>query len=135
MRSDVNRWTRSCLICASYGLGRKTRLPLSLIPVVEAFDRIGVDVLQLPKKCRGNKYAIVFVDYLTKWPEVFPALDQTSATIAKLLIEEVITRHGVQSEVLSDRGKAFLSGLMQEVELLLGYKKLNTTAHHPQTDG
>ena len=33
------------------------------------------------------------------------------------------------------RGRAFLSGLMQEVELLLGFKKVNTTAYHPQTDG
>lgn len=135
MRSDVNRWARSCLICASHGLGRKTRPPLSPIPVAGAFDRIGVDVLQLPKTRRGNKYAIVFVEYLTKWPEVYPAPDQTSATIAKLLVEEVIARHGVPSEILSDRGKAFLSSLMQEVELLLGYKKLNMTAYHPQTDG
>lgn len=72
MRSDVNRWTRSFLICASHGLGRKTRPPLSPIPVLGAFDRISVDVLQLPKTCQGNKYAIVFVDYLTKWREVYP---------------------------------------------------------------
>ena len=36
---------------------------------------------------------------------------------------------------MSDRGRAFLSGLMQEVELLLGFKKVNTMAYHPQTDG
>ena len=31
--------------------------------------------------------AMVFVDYLTKWPEVFPTPDQSSATVAKLLVE------------------------------------------------
>ena len=35
----------------------------------------------------------------------------------------------------SDRGQAFLSGLMKEVEMLLGFHKINTTAYHPQTDG
>lgn len=50
-------------------------------------------------------------------------------------MEEIVSRHGVPSEVLSDRGRAFLSGLMQEVERLLGFKKVNTTAYHPQTDG
>ena len=37
--------------------------------------------------------------------------------------------------VLSDRGSAFLSSLMKEVEELLGFHKVNTTAYHPQTDG
>ena len=50
-------------------------------------------------------------------------------------MEEIVSRHGVPSEVLSDCGRAFLSGLMKEVELLLGFKKANTTAYHPQTDG
>lgn len=96
--------------------------PLTPIPVAGAFNRVGVDVLQLPRTKRGNRYAVVFVDYFTKWPEVFPTTDQTSATIAKLLVEEIISRHGVPSQILSDRGKAFLSGLMKDVELLMGYK-------------
>jgi len=56
------------------------------------FNRLGVDVLQLPKSSRGNRYAVVFMDYLTKWPEVFPAVDQTAPTIAKLLVEGVISQ-------------------------------------------
>ena len=52
------------------------------IPVSGPFDRIGVDVVRFPKSARGNKYAIVFVDYLTKWVEVFPTPDQSTLTIA-----------------------------------------------------
>ena len=61
--------------------------------------------------------------------------DQSAATIARLLVEQVVSRHGVPAEILSDRGKSFLSGLMKEVEMLLGFHKVNTTAYHPQTDG
>ena len=75
------------------------------------------------------------MDYLTKWPEVFAVSDQTAATIAKLLVEEIVSRHGVPLEVLSDTGRAFLSELMKEVQDLLGFHKVNTTAYHPQTDG
>ena len=77
----------------------------------------------------------MFVDYLTKWPEAFPAEDQTALTVAKLFVTEIVPRHGVPSELLSDCGSAFLSSLMFEVYQLLGVKKTNTTAYHPQTDG
>ena len=46
-----------------------------------------------------------------------------------------MSRHGVPSELLSDRRQAFLSGLLKEVERVLGYRKVNTMAYHPQTDG
>ena len=135
MRSDLSRWTKGCLVCATHGTGRQTRAPLTPIPVNGPFDRIGVDVIQFPQSHHGNQYAVVFMDYLTKWPEVFAVSDQTSATIATLLVEHIVSRHGVPSEILSDRGRAFLSGLMKEVEMLLGFHKVNTSAYHPQTDG
>ena len=135
MRGDVSKWTRGCLVCATRESSRVTRAPLTPIAVSGPFDRIGVDVIQFPKSRLGNQYAVVFVDYLTKWPEAFPVQDQTAATIAHLLVTEIVSRHGVPTEVLSDRGCAFLSGLMKEVEKLLGFHKVNTSAYHPQTDG
>ena len=96
---------------------------------------MGVDVIQFPRTQDGTQYAVVFVDYLTKWLEVFAALDQSAATIAKLFVEEIISRHGVPADILLDRGKALLSGLMKEVGLLLGFHKVNTSGYHPQTDG
>ena len=78
--------------------------PLTPIPVSGPFDRVRVDVIQFPLSHDGNR-----------WPEVFATPDQSAATIAKLLIEQVVSRHGVPSEILSDRGRAFLSGLMKEV--------------------
>ena len=98
---------------------------------------MGVYVLQLPKTKQGNKYAIVFMDYLTKWPKVYAAADQTAPTIAKFLVEELISRHGVPSELLSDRGPAFLSKLLFAVCECMGVKKVNTSAYHyhPQSHG
>ena len=135
MRQDIVKWCRTCLVCATRSVGKQIKPFLTPIPVDGPFDWIGVDVLQLPKSSRGNCYAIVFMDYFTKWPEVFLATDQTALTIAKLLVEEVISRHGVPRELLSDRGASFLSKLLAEICLLMGIKKVNTTAYHPQTDG
>ena len=135
MRGDITRWTRGCLVCNSRSPGQAVHAPLTPIPVAGPFDRIGADIIQFPRSDLGNQYAVVFMDYLTKWPEVYPTPDQTAATVANLLVREIVSRHGVPSELLSDRGRAFLSSLLQEVQLLLGYKKVNTTAYHPQTDG
>jgi len=74
------------------------------------------------------------MDYLTKWPEVFAVPNQTAATIAQLSVEEIVSCHGVSTEILLDRGKAFLSSLMKEVVKLLGTHQSNTTAYHPQMD-
>lgn len=78
---------------------------------------------------------IVFQDFLTKWPLVYPAPDQKSIRIAKLLAEEVVPMFGVPEALLSDRGTNLLSHLMQEVCELLGVTKLNTTAYHPACNG
>ena len=61
--------------------------------------------------------------------------DQTTLIIAKLLVETFIPRQGVPTELLSDRGSAFLSRLMTDIYELTGIHKLNTTAYYPQTDG
>ena len=116
-------------------MGTPIKPYLTPIPVGGAFDRVGVDIIKFPKSRSGKQYAVVFMDYLTKWPEVFATTDQTSPTIAKLLVEQVVSRHGVPSELLSDRGTAFLSKLMLDVYELMGIRKTNTTAYHPQTDG
>ena len=75
------------------------------------------------------------MDYLTKWVEAFPTADQQASTIASLLVEHIICRHGVPEELLSDRGSNFLSDLILELCSLLGIRKINTSGYHPQTDG
>ena len=132
MRRDISTWCKSCLTCATRQVGRPIRPCLLPIPVEGPFDRVGVDVLQLPKSSRGNQYAVVFMDYLTKWPEVYPVRDQTAPTIARLLVEKIVCRHG---KIQSDRGANFLSGLLQEMYTLLGTHMTSTTAYHPRTDG
>ena len=85
MRRDVTQWTRGCLVCISHSPSRAVHAPLTPVPVNGPFDRIGVHVIQFLPSHLGNQYAVVFMDYLTKWPEVYPTPDQSAATIANLL--------------------------------------------------
>ena len=122
MYSDVYHFFRGCLTCASYrDTGRKVKAPLHPIPVNGAFERVEVDILEMLLTTSGNKYIVVFVDYLTRWVEAYPTADQTTETIVQLLIDNIVCRHGLTVELLSDRG---LSGLMKQVSAVLGMTKL-----------
>ena len=66
MRKDIDTWCRACVKCASRSVRRAVKPRLTPIPVGGPFDRVGVDVLQLPRTKRGNRYAVVMMDYLTK---------------------------------------------------------------------
>ena len=42
------------------------------------FEQIAVDLMEMPLTARGNCYAIVFLDYLTKWVEAYALPNRTS---------------------------------------------------------
>lgn len=116
------------------GTGKRQRPPLQPIQVGRPFQIMGVDIMELPVSRKGNRYIIVFQDFLTKWPCVFAAPDQKAIRIAKLLAEEIFPSFGCPEALLSDRGTNLLANIVQDVCQLLGITKLNTTAY-PQYNG
>ena len=137
VRSEVEDYCRVCKLCA----GKKdptphSRAPLRSIPVGSEFERVAVDVMgPLPLTESGNKFIVVFSDYLTKWPEAFAIPDQTAQTIAELFVEQIVCRHGAPFELLSDKGSNFTSSLISEICKICDTNKISTTSYHPQTDG
>ena len=81
----------------------------------------------------NNRYALVFQDYLSKWPEVYVVADRTAPTVAKCLAD-VIYRHRVPSTIIHDRAPEFLSDILQDTAFILGVKQLPTSPAHPQCD-
>ena len=127
---------KNCGECATVaGVGRRNKPPLHPIPVQRPFQIVGLDITELPKTDQGNHYVIVFQDFMTKWPLVFPAPDQKAIRLARLVAEELLPQFGVPDAILSDRGANLLARVMEEVCQLLGITKLNTTSYHPQCDG
>ena len=72
LKSDVHKKCSSCVTCASVrGQGNHGRSPLVSIPVGGPFDCVGMDFVKLDVTQDGNRYALVFQDYSTKWPKVY----------------------------------------------------------------
>jgi len=82
MSVDAHQVCESCVTCLStQGQQRRPRPPSQCIPVGEPFECIGMDFKELDISHNGNRYALVFQDYLTKWLEVFPVADRTARTV------------------------------------------------------
>ena len=137
MYKDVEHWCKSCTECSMRKSPRHSKkAPLLPIPVENAFDWVAVDVLgPFPPSNRGNRYVVVFSDYLTRWCEAFPVPSVEATVISRLLVDEVIARHGAPRVLLSDRGKNFLSKVVADVCKIFQIHKVNTSSYHPQTDG
>ncbi|UYV60360.1 K02A2.6-like [Cordylochernes scorpioides] len=54
---------------------------------------------------------------------------------AKFLVEDVILKHGAPREMITDRGRNFISQVIKEINALCGIVHRFTTAYHPQTNG
>ena len=71
-----------CATVAGVYIGRPNKLPLYPISVQRPFQIVGLDIMELPKTEQGNRYIIVFQDFMTKWPLVFPAPNQNAIQLA-----------------------------------------------------
>ena len=134
MRGDAHKKSAACVTCAStQGQGRRTKPPLHSIPVGGPFHCIGMDFKEMDQSKRGNRYVLVFQDYLSKWPEVYAVSDRKATTVAQCLTD-FIWRHGVLVQIIHDRAAEFLLDVLQETAEVLGVTQLPTSGGHPQTD-
>ena len=125
LRSTVHNVLRACQKC----LTRKepARQPQGLlepIKVERPFELIAWDVVgPLPESKSGNRYIIVVTDYLTKWCEAKAVVAEVSAkTVAKFLLEDIVTRHGYPEAILLDQGRNFVSKVKTVMSTSLGIK-------------
>ena len=70
-----------------------------------------------------------------RWVEQFPVPSVEATVIARLLADEIFSRHRAPRVLLSDRGINFLSKVVAEVCKIFQSQKVNTSSYHPQTDG
>jgi hypothetical protein len=84
----------------------------------------------------GFDSILVIVDRLTK-AALFIECNATddAPTLARLYLKHVFAKHGVPHDIVSDRGKLFVSKFWSSLCKLLGIKSNLSTAYHPETDG
>ncbi len=83
---------------------------------------------------RGHRFALVLVDYATRYPEAVALRNISAKSVAEALFS-MISRVGIPKEILTDQGTAFMSRTIRKLYGLLGIKSVRTSVYHPQTYG
>jgi transposase InsO family protein len=73
-------------------------------------------------------------DAISKFAELIALPDKQAPTVAEALFSRWLCRHGLPLEIVSDQGKEFCKGVVDDLLKRLKVKKTTTTPYHPQTN-
>ncbi|GJW40550.1 retrotransposon protein, putative, ty3-gypsy subclass [Tanacetum coccineum] len=139
MKKDIDMYVSKYLTCLK--VKAEHQRPSGLLQQPEIFEwkweGIAMDfVTKLPRTSSGHDTIWVMVDRLTKFAHFLPVCeDYKMARLARLYLNEIVARHGVQILIISDRDSCFTSRFWQSMQEALGTQLDMSTAYHPQTDG
>jgi hypothetical protein len=134
MSKDVMEFCKQCDICQvkQVYLKMATVQELTPIPVIEAFARIGIDMLgPLVTTVEGHRFIVVVTDYLTKWVEVRPLESKDAKNVAQFVFDQVLMQHSCPLEILLDNGTKFCNILLDVIMLQMKIKHVTTSPYHP----
>ena len=137
MSADVYRYVRACASCRRNKTVRhKPYGPLRFLPIPERpWSSISMDFIEWLPVSQGHDTILVVVDRLTKMALFIPTHSNDDAPrLARHFLEHVFSKHGTPSDIVSDRGKHFVSRFWASLCTLLGIQSNLSTAYHPETD-
>lgn len=110
---------------------------LKFLPIPDRpWSSISMDFIEGLPPSDGFDTILVVVDRLTKAAVFIECLStDDTPTFAKLFLKFVFAKHGAPIDIVSDRGKLFVSKFWSSLCKLLGVKSNLSTAYHPETDG
>jgi transposase InsO family protein len=89
----------------------------------------------LPRGKEGVRFAVVAVDYFTKWVKVEPLMNITTKSIEQFLWKNVICCYGVPYVFITDNGKQFDCDSFWKWCAELHIRNYFSSPGHPQENG
>lgn len=131
---SVQRYVRTCRDCQRRKIPHLK--PAGLLKPIEPpkvpFEQVGMDLLgPFPVSSSGNRWIIVATDYMTRYTETSSLPKGTANEVAQFFVKQVVLRHGAPKILITDKGTAFTSRLIQSVMRLTHTTHRRTTSYHP----
>ncbi|KAI3815298.1 hypothetical protein L1987_14960 [Smallanthus sonchifolius] len=139
MKKDIALYVAKCLTCSK--VKAEHQRPSGLleqpeIPVWKWENQAMDFITKLPRTSSGYDSIWVIIDRLTKSAHFLPIREDFKVEkLARIYIDEVVNRHGVPVNIISNRDARFTSRFWQSLQKALGTRLDLSTAYHPQTDG
>jgi len=137
MKEQIQTYVKHCQKCQQSKVSnQKTSGSLLPLPVPEGpWLDVTMDFTEMLEYLGYNNILVV-VDQFSKEVVFVPCTkEETTFSTTKLFRDHVLSKHGLLTTVVSDRGSVFASNFLGELYKLLGVKHKMSTAFHPQTDG
>ena len=137
INADVRQWTRTCLQCQKSKVQRHNMItpPGTFSTPDTRFDSIHIDIVDPLPPSEKYSYLLTCIDRFIRWPEAFPLTNITAESVSQTFVNGWISRFGIPSTIITDRGKQFESTLWGHLMQLLGCKRIRTTAYYPIAKG
>jgi hypothetical protein len=111
-------------------------LPSQLITPSWPLQQWGIDIVSKLNPAQGNyTFAIVAVEYFTKWIEAKPITNISSTTIKKFFWQSIICCYGVPQHITVDNAKQFNNDMFKDFYHQVGIKVAFTSVYHHQSNG
>ena len=116
----------------------KIRAPSTNLQKIEPtwpLARWGIDIIGKLPPAQGNfQYAVVAVEYFTKWIETKPVTNMSSFTMKKNLWQNIICHFGVPRNIIVDNGTPFDSQDFRNYCQNMGIQLRFASVRHPQSN-
>lgn len=135
--ADVETYVKTCNRCQMAKRNyNKFNPPLGTMPPVKRFERWQIDILgPLAKSPDGYSYVLLLIDAFSRWTEAFPLRTQGAKEIARVIYDQIICRYGAPRILFSDRGRSFMSHIVNGLCEIFQITQHHTSSYHPQTNG
>ncbi|WZZ77688.1 hypothetical protein YC2023_098260 [Brassica napus] len=136
MNTDCEAYARRCDKCQRHApsIHSPTEL-LRTSAAPYAFMRRGMDIIEPMPNSRQRRFVLVLTDYFTKWIEAEAFAQVTEKEVRGFVWKNIICRHGLPYEIVTDNGSQFMSGKFKDFCSKWDIRLSPSTPRYPQGNG
>ncbi|CAG8439941.1 592_t:CDS:2 [Scutellospora calospora] len=132
---DAKKYMKSCIQyqrCAT----KSVREPIHVTAMSWIFYKLYINCLgPLPRTSGGHEHMVIAVEELFRYVEGKALRKKNANMIAQFIWDEIITRYGCFTILVSDRGTEFKNNILAELAIRLNINQRFVASYHPEANG